>query len=63
MGIRDRDYMKRPADQEVDSGLTTDSKAEALLGDFLRRHPRFFLYVGIGLAILIIGGLLAARFL
>ena len=55
MGIRNRDYMKRPPDDDEDSrASSSNSKLEAWLSGFLRRHPRFFLYVGIGLAVLVI---------
>jgi hypothetical protein len=59
MGILNRDYMKRPSD---DDGSSTDSQVEVFLSNFLKRHPRFFLYVGIGLSALIIVALLAVKF-
>jgi len=54
MGIRDRDYMKRPSDGNGPRGPSLDSKAEEIASRFLQKHPRFFLYVGIGLAALIV---------
>jgi hypothetical protein len=54
MGIQDRDYMKRPSDDDDDRRASSpDSRLEAFLSGFLQRHPRFFLYVGIGLAVLV----------
>jgi len=54
MGIQDRDYMKRPPDDESLHPSSTDNKLEEFLSGFLARHPRLFLYVGIGLLALVI---------
>jgi len=63
MGIQSRDYMKRrPDDDDGGRSSTPDGKLEDFLSGFLRRHPRFFLYVGIALAGLIVAGLLVAKF-
>ena len=62
MGIRSRDYMKRPSDGDGEPPSTPDSKLEAFLSGFLQRHPRFFIYLGIALAVLIIVGLVIAKF-
>jgi hypothetical protein len=68
MGIRDRDYMKRPSDDdderdsEGEHGESPDSKAEEFLSRFLERNPRFLLYVGIGLGALVVVALAAAKF-
>ena len=40
----------------------TDSKVEDFFSGFLGRHPRFFVYLGVALAILIIVALLVAKF-
>ena len=61
MGIHDRDYMKRPSD-DGERSSSSDSKAEEFLSRFLRRHPRFFLYVGLALGALILIGLVMASF-
>lgn len=62
MGIQDRDYMRRrPADAGGD-GSSAESRAEEFFARFLRRHPRFFLYVGLGLGALLILGLILSRF-
>jgi hypothetical protein len=60
MGMRDRDYMKRPSDDDGASG--SDSKAEEFAQRFLRKYPRFFLYCGIGLGVLIVIALVVAKF-
>jgi len=60
MGIQNRDYMRRPSDNDGSSS-SADSQVEAFLSNFLKRHPRFLLYVGIGLAALIIVALLAIK--
>jgi hypothetical protein len=59
MGIRDRDYMKRRSDEDQRS--LSGSKIEELLTGFFRRHPRFFLYAGIGLGALILITLLIPK--
>jgi hypothetical protein len=62
MGIQNRDYMKRPPDDDEDRrSSSSDSKLEAFLTGFLQRHPRFFLYVGIGLAVLVITAIVVAK--
>lgn len=55
MGIQNRDYMKRrPDDDDDNRSSSSDSKLEALFSGLLERHPRFFIYVGIGLVILVV---------
>ncbi|MEI7729906.1 MAG: hypothetical protein WCO56_10070 [Verrucomicrobiota bacterium] len=46
--------MKRPRDDEDSSYSSSESNAEEFLANFLQRHPRFFIYVGIGLVALIV---------
>jgi hypothetical protein len=62
MGIRSRDYMKRPSDDDGERPSTPEGKLEDFLSGFLQRHPRFFVYLGIALVVLIIVGLLLAKF-
>ena len=59
MGIQDRDYMKRRSD-DGDRRPPSGTGAENFLTGFLERHPRFFLYVGIGLGALIVIPMVAA---
>ncbi len=60
MGIHDRDYMKRgPADEPRDDS-SSDDKLDAFLTGFLQRNPRFFLFLTLGLGILILIGLFLA---
>ena len=54
MGIRDRDYMKRRPAEAGDGNSSADSKLESWLHEFFQRHPRFFIYVGIGSAVLVV---------
>jgi hypothetical protein len=54
MAIRERDYMKRPPDDDGQNGHPSDSKPEELVRKFLQKYPRFLLYLGIGFAILIV---------
>ena len=61
MGIQDRDYMKRPSDDDDERGSSTESGAEEFFSRFLRRNPRFFLYVAIAIGALIIIGLVIAK--
>jgi len=62
MGIQSRDYMKRPSGDYGERPTTPDAKLEAFLSGFFQKHPRFLLYLGIGLALLILIGLLLAKF-
>lgn len=61
MGILNRDYMKRPPDDDDQRASSSDSKAEEFITRFLQRHPRFFVYVGVGLAVLVIAAILVAK--
>ena len=54
--------MKRPSDDDGEGSSSPDSKAEELLSRFLQKHPRLFLYVGIGLGVLIVIALVVAKF-
>lgn len=59
MGIQDRDYMRRPPPDE-DRGRgrrrSPAGRGNPLL-DFYEKHPRFLLYVGLGLLGLVVIGL------
>jgi len=61
MGLLDRDYMKRPPEEDARPASTPDARLEALLSGFLNRHPRFFLLAGVLLATLILVAILIAR--
>ncbi len=52
MGIRDRDYMKRPSND--DGKGDASSRAEELAQKFLSKFPRFLMYAGVGLVVLIV---------
>ena len=54
--------MKRPSDDDELGGSSPESKAEDIARRFFQKYPRFFLYLGIGLAILIAIALVIARF-
>jgi hypothetical protein len=58
MGIRDRDYMKRPSDDDDGSS----SKAEEMAQKLLNKFPRFLMYCGIGFVVLIVIALVALKF-
>lgn len=54
--------MKRPSDDDDDRRASSpDSRLEAFFSEFLQRHPRFFLYVGIGLAVLVVVAIAVAK--
>jgi len=61
MGIRDRDYMKRPSDDDARRASSPDARLEAFLSGFLSRHPRFFLGAGIMLAVLIVLAIVVSK--
>jgi len=62
MGIQSRDYMKRTSDGGSHQPSSPDDQLEAFLSGFLRKHPRFFIYLGIGIVFLILLGLFVAKF-
>jgi len=62
MGIKDRDYMKRRTSEDPETSSTLAGKLEAFFSGILQRHPRLPLAVGIVLAVLIVAGLLMAKF-
>ena len=59
MGIQNRDYMKRPDDDDG-RGSSSDSGMEGALSGFLERHPRFFVYVGVGIGVLVVIAIVVA---
>jgi hypothetical protein len=61
MGIHDRDYMKRPSDDDSQRASSPDAKLEAFLSGFLSRHPRFFLVAGLALAVLVVVAIFATK--
>jgi hypothetical protein len=71
MGIQDRDYMKRQSRNRSGDGSIsgsgedgpppTDSKVEEFFSGFLQRHPRFFVYLGVAFAVVIIIALILAK--
>jgi len=61
MGIYNRDYMKRPSDDDEERAYGSDEKLEAFFSGFLRRHPRFFLYFGIGLTVVVVAAIVLAK--
>ena len=62
MGIHDRDYMKPPADDDGPGDSSSEAKAEDIARRFFQKYPRFFLYFGLGLGLLIIIALVIAGF-
>ncbi len=61
MGIRDRDYMKRPPDHDDESGSSTGSKLDAFFDGVLRRHQRLLLGILLALAIAILAAAIVAK--
>ena len=49
MGLHERDYMKRPSDDDTRSS-SPDAKLEVFVSGFLSRHPRFFIVASVVLA-------------
>jgi len=60
MGIRDRDYMKRPSDDDDDS--SPESRAEEFAQRVLARSRKLILIGGIVLGIVIVIALIMSRF-
>lgn len=59
MGIQDRDYMKKPSPSGRHPRSPED-RLEDFFSDFLEKHPKFFLHVGIGFGILLVIALIAS---
>jgi hypothetical protein len=62
MGIRDRDYMKRPAGDDGEDGSSSESRAEEFAQRVLARSRKLILIGGIVLAILIVVALIVSKF-
>ena len=62
MGLGDRDYMKRPSDDDLRRAASNDARLEAFLSAFLSRHPRFLVVAGVALAVLIVASIIIAKF-
>jgi hypothetical protein len=61
MGIRDRDYMKRPSDEGEERHLSSEGKLEALFNGFFRRHPRLLLVICVIMAVAILAAVIVAK--
>jgi hypothetical protein len=61
MGIRDRDYMKRPSDGDEEHDASRESRAEEFARRVLARSRKLILIGGIALAILIIVALIMSK--
>ena len=62
MGIRNRDYMKRPSDGDDERSSSPESRAEEFAQRVLARSRKLVLIGGIVLAILIIIALIMSKF-
>ena len=62
MGIRDRDYMKRPSGDDGEDGSSSESRAEEFAQRVLARSRKLILIGGIVLVILIVVALLVSKF-
>jgi hypothetical protein len=61
MGIRDRDYMKRPSGDDGDDARPSGSKLDAFFSEFLSRHPRLLLVLLLVLAAAILVAVIMAK--
>ena len=61
MSIRDRDYMKRPSDDDGEGGSSSESRAEEFTQRVLARSRKLVLIGGIVLGILIIIALVMSK--
>jgi hypothetical protein len=62
MGIRNRDYMKRPSDGDDERSSTPESRAEEFAQRVLARSRKLLIVGGIILGIVIIIALVMAKF-
>ena len=60
MGIGDRDYMRRPSDEDGRSG-PSHSRTEDFLAGLLKRHPKAPKYFAIAIGVLVVAGIVAAE--
>ena len=60
MGIQDRDYMKKPSPSAPRHSRSPEDRLEDFFSNFLEKHPKFFLHVGIGFGILLVIALIAS---
>jgi len=61
MGVRDRDYMKRPSDDDDDRNSSVESRAEEFAQRVLARSRKLLLIGGIVLGIVIIIALVMSK--
>jgi hypothetical protein len=61
MGILDRDYMKRPSDDDGKNSPSSDSNTEELARKLLKRFPRLLVYFGVFVGILIVIAIIIAK--
>jgi hypothetical protein len=59
VGIRDRDYMKRPSDDG--QGASSNSKAEEIAQKILSKFPKILMLLGIGLLVIIVVALIILK--
>jgi hypothetical protein len=62
MSLHDRDYMKRPSEDDPGRAGPADEKLEAFFSGFLSRHPRLPLAIGVTLVLALVIAILAAKF-
>lgn len=62
MGIRDRDYMKRPPAEDDAVAASPEARLDAFFRDFLRKHPRLPLASAIALVVFVVVVAVIARF-
>jgi len=62
MGVRDRDYMKRPSDDDDDRSASPESRAEEFARSILARSRKLLVVGGIVLGIVIIIALAMSKF-
>jgi hypothetical protein len=61
MGIRNRDYMKQPSDDDGQNATPPNSKAEEFARRLLQNRHRLFLCMGVGLVIVAIIAAIIAK--
>jgi hypothetical protein len=62
MGVRDRDYMKRPSDDDDERSSSPESRAEEFAQRVLARSRKALLICGIVLGIVIVVALILSRY-
>lgn len=61
MGIYNRDYMKRPSDDDEERASDEDIKLAVIFRRVFKKYPRLLLYLGVALVALVTIAIVVAK--